>query len=404
MSNSHWDWGQISAPIYAGVHIKGDGLYDVLMNGSDAQVDALIDELQSFGMEELHITGEEAATLASHGVTFEAGLDVVVEGTSFLNAPTASVQALLGDADTSVEISWAGFGQVLAGGQGGLDNYLDKLEAAGVDTAVFDAGQITKLAKAGLTFDSSALGAADAPAEAAGAGIHIRVSDASFLHDPYGYGANIADIKHLFQGADVTVDLPAYEIDALIAQGDTAFDALMAELKDVGVDAVDIEDNLLAELLDAGITVGDGVSLTVEGTSFLQKDPADLANLFSDGADVTMKLSMDFLSDLGASVGGAQAFMDKALDAHIDTLATNAGEIDLVDALGSDGVLSVSELADMLAALNGTAPAAEFDAADLPSDDVDLPGADSVADGLDDVQILGQADDADGSHDPFHKG
>ncbi|WP_043460556.1 hypothetical protein, partial [Azohydromonas australica] len=115
-----------------------DVAVDMLVQQGDAALDALVDRLQAVGMQSLKMSAVQALHLAEPGtLSLEAGLDVSVIGTGFLNhgnpASMAAAHALLGAADVSVRLSEQDLGHVLHDGDAAMDALLRELQAAGMD-------------------------------------------------------------------------------------------------------------------------------------------------------------------------------------------------------------------------------------------------------------------------------
>ena len=314
-------------------------------------------------MDTLALEATQVAELADGGFSFDAGTDISVIGTSFLNASSGSAGliGLLGAANVDVAFDAQGFSEVLGNvdGDAALDVLVNQLQDAGMDRLALDATQVADLADAGFSFD---------------AGTDISVVGTSFLNASSGSAGLIG----LLGAADVSVEMDAQGFDNLLAdvRGDAALDGLVDQLHAAGMDTLVLDATQAVELAAADFSFELGTDITVVGTSFLHADNATAAQLHTlfDAANVTTSLGLSDiqsnyadLTELGSALYGLKdaldnsgidqlAMTDDLTNALADALAdADAGFISLMQSgtIGLD-VLATSDVSDGTAYLNAS--------------------------------------------------
>lgn len=395
--SSGLDW--YPEKVVAGVHTNGHQT-DVLLHGNDAAVDALINQLQSHGMNTLELDAGQLAQMADQGdISLNHGVDVSVIGTSFLSHATEGhLQHLLGDADLTVRMDWNDIGKLVNAGDAALDALTHTLKDVGMDTLALEAGQVSKLANNDFSID---------------AGTHVVVDDASFLTDPYG--ASLAELHQLLAGADVTVKIGMEDLGNGNLQ--SALSGLQHELSSAGVDHLQLTDDLANALAEAdthflSLAGQDQVVVAAEdnqsGVSYLSASLEDLRNLGVDHVQA------------GTGVGKIEvALRDSDSTGHSFSLA-DLPHFDAPAGTEVSLVVDQDDLAALLADHNAFAKLAADGVTELHYTGGNTPAhlADQLAaNGLHldtsaltptEVQLLGLADDGTTHHaaptDPHHKG
>jgi hypothetical protein len=361
---------------------------NLLAGGSDAQFDALIDDLQAAGMDTLSIDAGQAAALALSDANFtlDAGTDVLVNGTAFLSsAPAPKMRALLGDADVTVALSASDMQSIAGGTPDQFNALIDSLQAAGMDTLSIDAGQVAQLSEAGFTFDADVdvvvtgtafLGGTSAPKLFVGDEVTQAGGDASAAH-----------VAVKLTGPEIVSLTAPVSVQSFSPDADARFDDLIQALKEAGVDEVVIDGADVASLEQAGITFANdnsavAIDVKVVGEGFLKQfaNEQDAQNLdVLDGAShVTLEVSDALLQTLGSSGLQAMATFGKAAAVGVDQVSTGgvveltaAQALVLHEALSdavleftdevriTDNSLSLNDITNAGALFSGADPAAD---------------------------------------------
>ena len=298
-------------------------------------------------------------------------MDVTVTGTSFLSLGNADdLRHLFGDAQVAVSID--------AEDVGDFDGLLGHLKSVGVDSLVLDgteilldgglgapssdgvtvsveAGNLAHLAEAldGVSADSTDLVLINNPLQLA------QLSDRQIaaVHDLLGSAASAA-----------VLDLPGMQaagvadLDALKA----SLAGLQEELTTLGVDLIDVSDDLANALADAGVQFAPAVSEGGTGQDIV-------VNAFADGPDGVALLNAS-LSDLVALGADFVAASNDVVKVEVSLRDANDGALayslsDLPQFLVAEGTavsLAVNDddLAALIAGL-GDADLAAVELADL---------------------------------------
>ncbi|MEI6029299.1 MAG: hypothetical protein WCT47_21705 [Betaproteobacteria bacterium] len=298
----------------------------------------MITALEHAGVDTISIDAGQAIQLGAEGFNFDAGTDVLVNGTSFLNngnsASINAAAALFGDADVTVTLTQSDVQSLVAAGSDqDFDNVITALESAGVDTISIDAGQALQFADAGFTFDADS---------------SVVVHGTAFLSTGDDGGVDPA-VKALFGGGAGTqkvIVAPDVHVDLRLS------DAEMHHLaSDVGAVA-----DLLARASDAGVdavSTGGTVDLTADLALALREALADadlsLADtdtlrVVSDQLSLAQTRAADFESVVDLATGISQLMDDMAgsgfESVHIDDELANA----LAEAGVDTDVLPMPEL------------------------------------------------------------
>ncbi|MCZ2498671.1 hypothetical protein GN316_18055 [Xylophilus sp. Kf1] len=356
------------APADTTVYLTGQNLGEIVAAG-DPAFDDLVGQLQRAGMDHLSLDNRQIGALADAGFTLADGVDVSVTGTGFLQssqAGPAAVAALLAPADVTVSLTNRDMGRIIAGGDPAFDDLIGHLQQSGMDHLALSGNQIAALADAGFSLID-------------GVDVTVTVTGTGFLH---GAGTGSLAVGQLLGAADTTVHLSAQDLGQVLADGDVALDALMAQLRAAGMDHLALDSGQVGRLADAHFSFDAGTDITVEGTGFLHgggSHPQDLATLLGD-AHVAVDLTAQDLQGLLTADDGAGALgavAGRLHDAGVDTLALSADQaVALAQALGGvaldDLPLAVS-IADPLGL-------GDASAADLASLDALLGASDTTAD------------------------
>jgi hypothetical protein len=313
-----------------------DGQY--LLTQTDAQFDQLIDDLQAAGMDTLSIDAGQAAALAlsDENFTFDAGTDVLVNGTAFLGGGSpvnmAAAAGLFGDADVTVALTTSDGQQLLTQTDAQFDQLIDDLQAAGMDTLSIDAGQAAALALSDANFSFDA-------------GTDVLVNGTAFLGG--GSPVNTAAAARLFGDADVTVALTTSDGQQLLSGTHEQFDQLIDDLQAAGMDTLSIDAGQALAFSSEGFTFDAGTNVIVHGTAFLSAPPENLAALFN-------KLDVD--GETKVSVAMSDGEREQLLRSDNPTEAVS----DLLSALQEAGVdhflAGASDLLEAVAAGVGGLP------------------------------------------------
>ena len=336
------------------LELTGDaasGDVGAIISGGDAYLDTLTASLAASGIDEIALSDAQVSALlaANVGLTLDAGVDVLVNGTAFLGGtgtPNQAAAVLFADADVTVELTGdavsGDVGAIISGGDAYLDTLTANLIASGVDEIALSDAQVSALlaANVGLTPDLSF-----------DAGVDVLVTGTAFLG---GAGApNQAAAAVLFADADVTVELTgdavSGDVGAIISGGDAYLDTLTANLIASGVDEIALSDAQVSALLAANVgltpdlSFDAGVDVLVTGTAFLggagAPNQAAAAVLFAD-ADVTVEVGSSALDEI--LVLGSEGARDGAFDnlvadlqaAGVDNLEFSADQIEALAAAG----------------------------------------------------------------------
>jgi hypothetical protein len=249
------------------------------------------------------------------------GTDVLVTGTGFLGAP--NVGTLLAAADVDVALSQSDLAEILAANSStndsAFDTLLNNLESSGMDRLVLDVGQVEALGADGLTID---------------AGTDVLITGTGFLGSP-GVGTLLA-------AADVDVALSQSNLNEILAANsstnDAAFDTLLNDLQDSGMDRLVLDVGQVEALGADGLTIDAGTDVLITGTSFLGSPGV---NTLLAAADVDVSLSESDLSWILAA--GSATAVDARLDslisslsaAGMDRLVLDPGQVEALAAVGS---------------------------------------------------------------------
>ena len=319
------------------LELTGDaasGDVGAIISGGDAYLDTLTASLAASGIDEIALSDAQVSALlaANVGLTLDAGVDVLVNGTAFLGGtgtPNQAAAVLFADADVTVELTGdavsGDVGDIIDGGDAYLDTLTANLIASGVDEIALSDAQVLALlaANVGLTPDLSF-----------DAGVDVLVTGTAFLG---GAGApNQAAAAVLFADADVTVEVGSSALDEILVLGsegarDGAFDNLVADLQAAGVDNLEFSADQIEALAAAGVNfdAGSPLGVIVQGTSFLSSG-TNIATLFNplDESTVTVRLS-DL--EINGFLANAPSF-DSTLDA-LDAAGVDAVQIDVGQAM-----------------------------------------------------------------------
>ena len=356
----------------ADVTVKLDGS-DVahLVHGSDAQLDALVSQLSQAGMDHLELSSAQLDTLAhahsgGDALSFNAGTDLTVVGTSFLHSGTnvADVAGLVDQADVTVKLDDTDVARLVAGSDAELDALVEQLTSAGMDRLELGAGQALALAgNADLTFN---------------AGTEIVVDGANAL----GGAAGVAAAEHLFGQADLTVKLSDTDVADLVSPEAAAQFAQLA--LEAGVDHLAMDGTMSldsSEALDLALAL-DGLSLA-SGQSVVLTDGQALFSQLLHGDELSAA-SLSALHDLAGSADVSMLFgmgdvaqlpTDQAALANVlHTFETEMGQAGVDQFVLSD---------DLAAAL------AKSDVSFLDPRTANVP--------LPEIEVLATADNSDGT-------
>ena len=341
--------------------------------------------LVAAGVDRLSVTDTQVSALVASNLTrpddlsFDGGVDVVVQGTSFLSTYSSSQVATLFDPSADVTVA---FGTDLAPilaldtqaeRDQAFDTVVSRLQAANVDAIEFTDTQISQLAALGITINA---GSSDP--------LEVVVNGTSFL------STSSSSLSTLFGDADVnvTVRLEDSDVNAVLAAGD--LNTTAAKLVAAGVDAVELDAGQTLQLADAGLhfNTGSNLDVTVQGTHFLElSNEPGVSALFS-GPPAVGTVSKLFPGGYNTpplppfpSGPGAEAVapLDQGLS-PLSTLLSSAGtelaqvlsQVDSVtDSLASAGYAQLGSAHELLATLSeiGFGPDATVDTslADLMS-------------------------------------
>ncbi|WP_066341640.1 hypothetical protein [Azohydromonas lata] len=346
-----------------------------VVSGGDDALDLLVQQLHSAGIEQISLSAEQVTTLttAHHDLDFAAGTDVVVTGTSFLGAAVAGgagVASLLGAADVAVALTGAEVAAIAGRSDASLDDLVEKLQGAGMDTLQLSAAQVNQLAHASTHLDFDA-----------GTAVDIG---SNFLNGT----ASQAELGRLLGQADVTVHLTQQDVDKAIVGGDAALARTVDALHQAGMDVLALGDHEVASLAHAHLHLAAGTDVSVTGTHFLSAGTAtddELHALLQD-ANVTVHMTNgDLAQVLKATTDDAQldALTTHLHDVGVDALALDAGQalaladapqhftlndalqVQLNDALTLANAASPAEITALHNLLAGADVSAELDVADL---------------------------------------
>lgn len=289
-----------------------------VVSGGDDALDLLVQQLHSAGIEQISLSAEQVTTLttAHHDLDFAAGTDVVVTGTSFLGtavAGGAGVASLLGAADVAVALTGAEVTAIAGRSDASLDDLVEKLQSAGMDTLQLSGAQVNQLAHAGTQLDFDA-----------GTAVDIG---SNFLNGT----ASQAELGRLLGQADVTVHLTQQDVDKVVVGGDAALASTVDALHQAGMDVLALGDHEVATLAHAHLHLAAGTDVSVTGTHFLSAGTAtdgELHALLQD-ANVTAHMTNgDLAQVLKATTDDAQldALTTHLHDVGVDALALDAGQ------------------------------------------------------------------------------
>jgi hypothetical protein len=252
-------------------------------------------------MDTLALDSGQVADLAASGdFSLEAGLDVTVTGTSFLHLGNADdLRHLFGDAHVSVSVDAEDIGDIK-----GLAGHL---KSVGVDSLVVDGvdilldGGLGEPDSSGVTVIGESAKLADL-AEALD-GVSAEPMDLVLIKNPLQLTQlsdnQIAAVHDLLgdSSSAAWLDMPGIhaagvaDLDALKA----SLAGLQDELTTLGVDLIDVSDDLANALADAGIQFAPAVA---EGGT----GQAIMVEAFADGPDgvALLNASLTDLVELGA--------------------------------------------------------------------------------------------------------
>jgi hypothetical protein len=352
------------------VRLDGSDVADIV-HGSDSQLDALVSQLRSAGMDRLELDAGQALQLAGNSaLSFSAGSEVMVDGAHALGgaAGVAASDHLFGAADLTVKLSDTDVGHLTAGTDSELDALVGQLSAAGMDHLQLDAAQLSSLAHAGSVADGTAL--------SFNAGTHVIVVGTAFLGD----SAASAAVHHLLGAADVTLQLQPSDNPLLQALLDHPANAapLAQQALAAGIDHIDLGQHLaltsdqaldLASALQGLSLAADDALLLTDGQALLGQllggdglsaTALDALHDFAGHADLSVQLGMADLGQQPAAEQAEQADLATALHAlqtelgqagvdHLvltDDLAAALAQSDIgfLDARSVDAPLSVIEV------------------------------------------------------------
>jgi hypothetical protein len=296
-------------------------------------LDQLVDRLQAAGVDNIELSDDQVASLATAGAIFDAStpVGVVVHGTSFLSAPATSVAALFSNSDKSavtLQLDDAHVDAFLAA-PATFDSTLEALDARGVDAVQLDVGQALQLSDAQLDFSVNP-------------GLDVVVQGTHFLDKGLSSGSDLftdgGSVSKLWLGGPNTPPLPPLpplqgQADINGEFGPSAFAQVLTE-EPVGADVAALEDALS------------------------MPDP------FQPGDDVLA--AVDMLVDTIAS------------EAYVDIMSTDDLSQALQDVGLGSGVVADNPLADLMALL-AAAPSA---ANPLQAEAEPLSGLSGLAEGL----------------------
>ena len=303
-----------------------------ILAGNDATLDARLDALEARGVDRFEFTDTQIGELATRNdvltsgdYDFDAGTDIVINGTSFLSVSgvdAGDLRALFGDADVTVRMTASDFGAIVGATNqdAALDSLVNRLTSAGVDQIEFDSGQILRLAQGALTSSVDF-----------NAGADIVINGASFVDSGTGVGAD--QLRALLGVADVDVRIDASDFATLTT--DTALDTLTTRLTEAGVDRIEFDAGQIAQLADQALTSTDmdfasGTDIVINGTSFLSAPGVTISELQAllQDADVTVRLpGSDFREILAGGDGALDNLVSRLLAVGVDQVEFESGQI-----------------------------------------------------------------------------
>ncbi|MDH4390028.1 MAG: VCBS domain-containing protein, partial [Aquabacterium sp.] len=274
-----------------------------VLGQDNASLGTLVNELQAAGMDTLALDAGQAGDLAASGnYSLEAGLDVTVTGTSFLHLGSADdLRHLFGDANVSVAID--------AEDVGDFDDLMIDLKSVGVDSLVLDGVDILLDGGRGAPSSNYVTVHADPAALAQLAealdGVSAYSGDLVLINDPLQLtqlsDTQLAAVQGLLGDATTVAELDLAGIQDMGFSDLEALKSSLAGLQDeltsLGVQAIDINDDLANALADAGIQFvpaafegGTGQAIVVtahadaaDGVALLNASLSDLSALGVDG-------------------------------------------------------------------------------------------------------------------------
>jgi hypothetical protein len=374
---------------------------------TDTALDSLTTRLTEAGVDRIEFDAGQIAQLADQALTgtdmdFAPGTDIVINGTSFLSAPGVTIselQALLQDADVTVRLPGSDFREILAGGDGALDNLVSRLLAVGVDQVEFESGQIINLAAPGtFSFAASApiavdgAGFLDAPNDSANgvtaAELRTLLEDASVMVRLDN--SDIAELRDNATRPDMLADFEAV-LDSGIQNGAQLIDTIQLEAGDLrqlsdafGPSYEGLRASLIASLpeVNSALNVDD---FTIGGTSFLA--PYGSAN-FSASVETTGDFGFDMSTAIMSALPG-EFYNEGASGYRVN--------LDAVSALGAS---NFDELREGLIGLQRDAYGAGTLHLELDDELARTLAAANVqfvnGDGLAQVKVVAQADTPEG--------
>ncbi|MDZ5460314.1 hypothetical protein [Azohydromonas lata] len=271
---------------------------DKVVVGGDAALASTVDALHQAGMDVLALGDHEVASLAHAHLHLAAGTDVSVTGTHFLSAGTATddeLHALLQDANVTAHMTNGDLAQVLKAttDDAQLDALTTHLHDVGVDALALDAGQALALADAPQHFTLN-----DA--------LQVQLNDALTLANAAS-PAEITALHNLLAGADVSAELDVADLRQLHLNSTdelgSAISSMEAKLDAMGVEHLEISDELADALAEAGVRFAPShdESMPIVGNDHFGQDVMVRAQADVAGGDTAyLQASLQELQQLGA--------------------------------------------------------------------------------------------------------
>jgi hypothetical protein len=316
-------------------HLLGDADVSVQLSAQDlnqvlghdnASLGSLVDQLQAAGMDTLALDAGQAAALANADYSLEAGLDVTVTGTSFLHLSHADNLAhLFGDADVAVAVSAQDIGDI--------HGLVGKLQSVGVDSVVLSDVAVSldgSLNDAGAAIDVNPAGGITLTTDVATLaqladvldGISAEATDTVLIDDALQLtqlsDTQVAAVQDLLGDATVVAELDLAGIQAMgfsdLEALKSSLAGLQQELNTLGVQQIDIDDDLANALAEAGIQFAPAATEGGTGQDIVVVAHADAA----DGVAL-LNASLSDLTALGVDEVAAGADVAKVEVALRDT-------------------------------------------------------------------------------------
>lgn len=309
--------------LVAAADVQADGFGDAVVRLAGAKAaasvsqDALLVAVQTVSAGGSYTAGDLQPLIAGAAQDYQASLmsqapvQTAVPPTPPL-PPLESVSAHYQFTDQEIA-------DLLPQGDAAFDALLTSLQDRGMEVLDLTPAHITALAGADFSLTD---------------GLDVSVTGTGFLQ---AGGVSPAALGALLSPADVTVQLTSQGLGQVIADGDPAFDDLIQQLRQAGMDRLDLSPVQIGALADAGFTLEAGTGITVTGTGFLHAGGASAAEIGAllEAADVTVALTN---RDMGQIIAGGDAAFDQLIEslqsAGMDHLALNSNQI---GALGNAG-------------------------------------------------------------------